>query len=192
LVGENNSIGLYELATGKLKHTFVGPTSSRAMLERLRFHPDGSTLFADYNEIGLVAYDLHKKTRRFQVKDWHFGRMTFAPNGLLAMGGYRMSLHVMGEKGFHQVGDCSGDEINGGDDLSFSPDGKQLLVAGVEQSVLPHLLNLEWSLEKRKIPTAVEFIGGVAASRDGPWLAWPGLDSSPFFFGPLPAGDLGL
>lgn len=176
LVGENNSIGLYELATGKLKHTFVGPTSSRATVQRLRFHPDGSTLLAHYQEIGLVAYDLDKKTRRFQVKDWHSGRMTFAPNGLLAVGGYRVALYVMGEKGFHQVGDCRGDDTNG-DDLSFSPDGMQLLVAGVEQSVLPHLLKLEWSLEKRKIPTEVEFIQAVAASRDGEWLAWLGRDS---------------
>ncbi|HTU93446.1 MAG TPA: WD40 repeat domain-containing protein [Gemmataceae bacterium] len=172
---------LWDVAGGKLLHSFVGHRNGVASLA---FSADGATLFASakYNDFGLHFWDATTGELRGQISDIPLPGdhgLALSPDGKLLAASGRAPLRLLDPVSRKVVRSCIG--CKGDEDIetaAWSADGKTLIASNRGSGVI-HVWDPATGKLRRSIAIKQDGIGQIALSPDGAIAAvgcyWKGV-----------------
>lgn len=167
-----NSIGIYDLRSGKLVDSIEGTPERHIFAVALT--PDGSTLLAIGRGVRLLVYDFKTRVIKYHVdKMRSVPSLFFSPQGLLASKLYsKAGFFLVGEQGLHPVGHYTLRGDQAARLMAFSPVSPHMVAAGKYDQDEPELFELQWSREERTLAKFATFQDDFVVSPDGRYLAW--------------------
>lgn len=168
--GADNCIWILDTHTGALKQKLIGHD---AVVNAVIFSPDGARLYSGSSDRTVGIWDLKTGAITGRLKGFRGQISSLAwnsANGSLAVGSWDDDVQIWDSKeGRWELlsrYDCG---KSGSDGVLFSPDGAQLLAAGLDGTL--RVWDARTGRELRRIPADSGRIYGIAVSPDGRFTA---------------------